>query len=109
MTANIIDRGRGPEIAGTRITVYDILDYARSDWQPSSVALWLGISTEQVEAAMRYIDEHREEVMSEYQQILARNARGNPPELQARLDANHARFMERVRQHRKTNGKGPLK
>jgi len=25
--ADIIDRGRGPEIAGTRITVYDILDY----------------------------------------------------------------------------------
>jgi hypothetical protein len=25
MTAIIIDRGRGPEIAGTRITVYDVL------------------------------------------------------------------------------------
>ena len=29
MTATIIDRGRGPEIAGTRITVYDIWEYAR--------------------------------------------------------------------------------
>ncbi len=24
---SIIDRGRGPEIEGTRITVYDIMDY----------------------------------------------------------------------------------
>src|SRR5207253_521809 len=30
MKAEIIDRGRGPEIAGTRITVYTILEYA--DW-----------------------------------------------------------------------------
>jgi uncharacterized protein (DUF433 family) len=29
MNATIIDRGRGPEIAGTRITVYDIWDYAK--------------------------------------------------------------------------------
>lgn len=27
MVAQIIVRGRGPEIAGTRITVYDVLDY----------------------------------------------------------------------------------
>jgi len=27
MSAKIIDRGRGPEIEGTRITVYDVMDY----------------------------------------------------------------------------------
>ena len=27
MGAKIIDRGRGPEIEGTRITVYDVMDY----------------------------------------------------------------------------------
>ena len=29
MSARIIDRGRGPEIEGTRITVYRIMDYVR--------------------------------------------------------------------------------
>lgn len=29
MSAKIIHRGRGPEIEGTRITVYDVWDYAR--------------------------------------------------------------------------------
>ena len=27
LEAKIIDRGRGPEVAGTRITVYDVLEY----------------------------------------------------------------------------------
>jgi len=27
MGAQIIDRGRGPEIEGTRITVYDVVGY----------------------------------------------------------------------------------
>ena len=31
--AKIIDRGRGPEIAGTRITVYTILEYVQEDWR----------------------------------------------------------------------------
>ena len=30
--ATIIDRGRGPEIAGTRITVYDVMDYLKHGW-----------------------------------------------------------------------------
>ena len=30
--AKIIDRGRGPEIAGTRITVFDVMDYLENGW-----------------------------------------------------------------------------
>ena len=38
MQARIIDRGRGPEIAGTRITVYDILDYWQDGWHSTAIA-----------------------------------------------------------------------
>lgn len=96
--AVIIDRGRGPEIAGTRITVFDILDY--DDWHHTRVAAMFRISSRQVLAARQYIDEHRDEVMAEYQRILERCERGNPPELQAKLDAAHEKFLEFVRQHR---------
>ena len=41
----IIDRGRGPEIAGTRITVYTIWDYASTGDHHSSIALMLGLSS----------------------------------------------------------------
>jgi len=37
MGAKIINRGRGPEIEGTRITVYDVLDYTKHGWHPAPV------------------------------------------------------------------------
>ena len=82
----IINRGRGPEIEGTRITVYDILDYHKHGWHRDRIAIFFRISSAQVETALRYIDEHRDEVMAAYQKMLERDARGNPPELQAKLD-----------------------
>ncbi len=96
--AKIIDRGRGPEIAGSRITVYDVLDYLQENWPTKQIAGLFHLTTAQVEAAMRYIEEHQEEVMAEYRRILERCARGNPPELQAKLDAGHERFLAMVRE-----------
>ncbi|MGC8638359.1 MAG: DUF433 domain-containing protein, partial [Isosphaeraceae bacterium] len=83
----IIKTGRGPEIAGTRITVYGVLDYHKEGWHRDMIAATFRISSRQVEAAIRYIEEHRDEVMADYAEMLARDARGNPPELQAKLDA----------------------
>ncbi len=91
--ARIIDRGRGPEIEGTRITVYDIWDYAKQNWHRDRIALWLRISSMQVAAALEYIEQHKAAVLEEYERILERNRRGNPPEVQAKLDAIHAEFQ----------------
>ena len=84
---SIINRGRGPEIEGTRITVYDIMDYYKQGWNHSAIALWLQLSSAEVLAAIQYIEEHKEEVLADYQIILDRCARGNPPEIQAKIDA----------------------
>ena len=104
--AKIIDRGRGPEIAGSRITVFDVLDYLQEGWHPVEIALNFRPSTRQVDAAVNYINEHRDEVMAEYQRILERCARGNPPELQAKLDAGHERFLAMVRERRQAKTRG---
>jgi uncharacterized protein (DUF433 family) len=88
----IINRGRGPEIEGTRITVYDILDYTEDGWHHTAIAAWLRLSSAQVLAAIRYIEEHKDEVMANYRKILERCARGNPPEIQAKLDAIHEKY-----------------
>jgi uncharacterized protein (DUF433 family) len=93
----IHDRGRGPEIKGLRITVYDVVDYALECWPPERIAAWFDINTRQVEAAVDYIRDHAIEVLTEYVKILERCARGNPPELQAELDASHARFRKLVK------------
>jgi uncharacterized protein (DUF433 family) len=87
LEAKIIDRGRGPEIAGTRITVYDVLDYYKAGRHRDMIADTLELSSQQVEVAIRYIEEHHDEVTEGYNRILARHARGNPPELQSKLDA----------------------
>ena len=97
MTApTIIERGRGPEIAGTRITVYDVMDYARMGWANASIALSLSLSSSQVEAALAYIEANRTAVEAEYEKILERSRRGNPPEVEAIVQANRPRFLAKV-------------
>jgi uncharacterized protein (DUF433 family) len=90
--AIIHDRGRGPEIRGTRVTVYTILDYLLDAWHPDRIAAFLRVTSRQVEAAIEYIHEHTLDVMREYVKMLERAERGNPPELQAKIDAGHERF-----------------
>lgn len=98
MQPMIIDRGRGPEIVGTRITVFDILDY--DDWHHTRVAATFQISSSQVLAARQYIEDHREEVLAEYHNILDRCERGNPAVLQARLDRIHEEVQAWIKQRR---------
>ena len=87
LEAKIIKTGRGPEIAGTRITVYDVIEYYKAGRHSDMIADTLELSSQQVEVAIRYIEEHREEVMANYERNMERIRRGNPPELQAKLDA----------------------
>src|SRR5271165_3951898 len=96
--ARIIEAGRGPQIEGTRITVFDIVEYHSNGWHRDEIAVLFDLSSQQVEAAIHYIEEHRDEVMAQYAKIMERNNRGNPPEIQAKLDAGHERFMAMVRE-----------
>lgn len=92
----IHDRGRGPEIKGTRITVYDILDHHLAGRPHEWVAEFYRLSVAQVDAAVAYIGAHKPEVMAEYQKMLDRENAGNPPEIQARLDALSGRARQRL-------------
>jgi uncharacterized protein (DUF433 family) len=106
MHAEIIDVGRGPQIAGTRLTVYDIMDYLRMDWHHTAIAAELRISSDQVLAAMKYIEEHRAEVEAEYQKLLERDAQGNPPEIRAKLEASHAKLQALLEKRRQELARG---
>jgi uncharacterized protein (DUF433 family) len=100
------DRGRGPEIKGTRITVYAILDFVLAGWHPERIADLFKIHPEEVQAAIAYVLEHKLEVLREYVRILERSERGNPPELQAKVDASHAQFLELVGKVREAKARG---
>jgi uncharacterized protein (DUF433 family) len=68
--AGIITTGRGLTIAGTRITLYDIMGYLKEDWPPKLIKQWLNLTDEQIADAMAYIDAHRDEVEAEYQLVI---------------------------------------
>jgi uncharacterized protein (DUF433 family) len=108
MEPHIIDRGRGPEIAGSRITVYDVFAEIEAGATPSLLAGWYGLPVEAILGALTYIEEHKEEVRSRYEEIRERHARGNPSDLNPRIEATHAKFealrADLLRQER--NGEG---
>jgi uncharacterized protein (DUF433 family) len=83
MAVCIIDRGRGPELEGTRVTVYLVMDYVRAGDPPSQIAQELDLSEEQVRAALEYINAHRDEVEAEYEAILKRVSQPNPDWVEA--------------------------
>jgi uncharacterized protein (DUF433 family) len=53
LEAKIVKTGRGPEIAGTRITVYDVIEYYKTGWHRDVIATILELGSQQVEAAIR--------------------------------------------------------
>jgi hypothetical protein len=54
------------------IAQVELSDYTTRDWHHTAIASLLGLSSEQVLAAIQYINEHRDEVMAEYQRIWAK-------------------------------------
>jgi uncharacterized protein (DUF433 family) len=70
-THSIVERtGRGLTIAGTRITLYDIMDYIKADWPPKLIQDWLNLTDQQIDGVLAYIAAHQDEVEAEYQQVL---------------------------------------
>jgi uncharacterized protein (DUF433 family) len=68
--ALIIRTERGLTVAGTRITLYDIMDYLNGGWAAKLVQGWLRLTDAQMDAALSYIATHRTDVEAEYTEIL---------------------------------------
>lgn len=69
---SIIRTARGISIAGTRITLYNILDYLHAGWSSKLIQQWLDLTDAQVADVMNYIADNREELEREYDQVLRR-------------------------------------
>lgn len=72
----IVRTERGLSIAGTRITIYNVMDYLKADWPPFLIRNWLNLTDAQIADVMDYIAGHREQVEAEYQLVL-RHAQEN--------------------------------
>ena len=95
MAIRIIERGRGPEIEGTRVTVYRIMDFIVDPTPVPEIARQLALSEDEVRAALDYIEANRAEVEAEYERIVERaNSRKNPDW----VEATRARSWDELRQ-----------
>jgi uncharacterized protein (DUF433 family) len=100
MDGIIIDRGRGPEIRGTRITVYDVVDYWKDGWRYDQIAGLLPLPPNEIQAAIAYIKEHEQEVMAEYRVILKRHEDGrrkyHTPEVEAKIARSRQKLQAKL-------------
>jgi len=80
-------------IFGTRISVYDIipyLDHGRTSLE--DIAKYNSLTMDELQMGLQYIDTYRDDVMRINRAIDERHARGNPPEVQAKLDDGSRRL-----------------
>lgn len=68
--AAIIRTERGLTIAGTRITLYDVMDYVTAQYPPKFIRALFNLTDEQINAVLSYIEVNRTEVEAEYQLVL---------------------------------------
>lgn len=66
----VVRNSRGLSIAGTRITLYDVMDYVTAGYPPARTQELLKLTDRQIADVMAYIEQHRAEVEAEYHQVL---------------------------------------
>ena len=68
----VIRTGRGLTIAGTRITLYAILDFVKDGYPPHLIQHKFNLTEQQMADVMAYLQAHREEVEAEYKEVVER-------------------------------------
>jgi uncharacterized protein (DUF433 family) len=66
----IIRTERGLTIVGTRITLYDVMDYVLAEYPSKFIQGLFELTEEQIHAALSYIEANRAEVEAEYEQVI---------------------------------------
>lgn len=61
-----------------------------------------------VELAIRYVEQHRDELMPVYQELLAFAARGNPPHIREWLDGARERLLAKKRELEERHARGDM-
>lgn len=72
--ATIIRTERGLTISGTRLTLYDVMDFLKAEYSPKLIRHKFNLTEDQINAAMSYIEANRTQIETEYQQVLQTRA-----------------------------------
>jgi uncharacterized protein (DUF433 family) len=66
----IIRTERGLTISGTRLTLYDVMDFLKAQYPPKLIRDKFNLTDDQINAALSYIEANRTQIETEYQQVL---------------------------------------
>jgi len=66
----VVRTERGLTVAGTRLTLYSIMDCIVGGWSSEEIRDLFSLTEGQIADVMAYIEAHREEVEAEYEQVL---------------------------------------
>ena len=66
----IIRTERGLTISGSRITLYDVMDYVKSQYPAKFIQGLFELTDEQINTALSYIEVNRDAVEAEYAQVI---------------------------------------
>ena len=69
-SVGIVRTERGLTIEGTRITLYDVMDYLTGGYDSEHIRKMLSLTQAQWDAAQTYIEAHHVKVVGEYHQVL---------------------------------------
>ncbi|MFM7425923.1 MAG: DUF433 domain-containing protein [Elainella sp.] len=67
---DIVRTERGLTISGTRITLYDVMDYVTAQYPAKFIQGLFELTEEQIDAALAYIEANRAAVEAEYRIVL---------------------------------------
>jgi uncharacterized protein (DUF433 family) len=60
----------GLSISGTRLTLYDIMDYVMANWPEKLIKDLFNLSDQEIADVMSYIEDNWDEVKAEYLEVL---------------------------------------
>ncbi len=107
-TVAIIDRGRGPQLSTTRITVMDVFYWVHRGYGVDEIRdIMPMLSQEEIDVVVEYINAHREELAErdrrveerQAREIAEQHARGGifaPPDENMTDEQWHARLREKL-------------
>ncbi|MBI2807070.1 MAG: DUF433 domain-containing protein [Planctomycetes bacterium] len=80
----IVDRGRGPQLSTSRITVQDLVPYFQEGVSGAEIIRWIPtLSAEEIAIVHAYYREHQAELDEQDRRIRIRSAQAkNPPEVE---------------------------
>ncbi|MCI0378054.1 MAG: DUF433 domain-containing protein [Gemmataceae bacterium] len=76
----IVDRGRGPQLSTSRVTVQDLVPYFQAGKSYEDIIRWIpALTAEEIAVVDRYYHEHRQELDAEDRLIREHSAQNKNP------------------------------